>query len=82
MANDLTPDPITEDKVERLAKMTVEQSKSKQWFHYRAGRITASRFRQVLHTDPHKPFLSLISNVHSFSNKATQWGSEGIQGKK
>ena len=81
MANDFTPDPITEDKVERLAKMTVQKSKSKQWFHYRARRITASRFRQVLHTDPHKPSLSLISNIcypdiHSFSNEATQWGCE------
>ena len=69
MANDFTPDPITEDKVECLAnKMTVKQSTM---VHHRAERITASRFMQVLHTDPHKPSLSLISNicypdVHSF----------------
>ena len=64
-----------------VAKMTFEQSKSKQRFLYRDGKITASWCRQVLHTDPHKPSLSLISNicypdVHSFSNEATQWGSE------
>ena len=42
MAADFTMDEITEDKVEQLAQMTIDQSKSIQWFHYRAGRITVS----------------------------------------
>ena len=37
MANNFTPDPITEDKVERLAKMTVEQSKSITHMHINAS---------------------------------------------
>ena len=43
--------------------------------------ITASRFRQVLHTDPHQPSLSLLKSIcypqiHKFSTKATTWGCE------
>ena len=41
--------------VEHLHQQTIQQRKSKQWFRYRAGRITASRFRQVLHTNPQQP---------------------------
>ena len=81
MAADFTMEEITEDNVEQLAQMTIDQSRSKQWFRYRAGRITASRFRQVIHTDPHKPSLSLLSSicypdVQGFSNEATKWGCE------
>ena len=81
MGADFTMEEVTKDKVERLAQMTINQSRSKHWFRYRAGRITASRFRQVIHTDPHQPSLSLLSSicypdVHAFSIEATKWGCE------
>lgn len=55
----------TTDKVKRLAQLTVHQSKSKLWFKYRAGRITASRFRQIIHTNPYQPSLSLLNRFSS-----------------
>ena len=70
---------VTLAMVDHLLDLTKAQHKSKSWFQYRAGRITASRFRQVLHTDPHKPSLSLLKSIcypkiHKFSTKATSWG--------
>ena len=61
--------------------MTCGQSKSKHWFHYRAGRITASQFKQVLHTDLHQPSLSLLNHIcypdlYKFSNEAISWVCE------
>ena len=70
---------VTPAMVDHLVHLTREQSKSRDWFKYRAGRITASRFRQVLHTDPHQPSLSLLKSIcypeiHRFSTQATTWG--------
>jgi len=70
---------VTPTMVDHLVDLTQAQSKSRNWFQYRAGRITASRFRQVLHTDPHQPSLSLLKSIcyteiHKFSTKATIWG--------
>lgn len=72
---------VTPAMVDHLAQLTCKQSKSREWFKYRAGRITASRFRQVLHTDCHRPSLSLLKSIcypeiHRFSTKATTWGCE------
>ena len=60
-------------------KETREQSSSSKWFKLRAGRITASRTRAVLPTNPLKPSLNLIKQIcypeaFKFSTKATQWG--------
>ena len=57
----------------------VDQSKSKQWFKYRAGRITASRFRQIIHINPYQPSVSLLNSIcypeiNRFSSDATKWG--------
>ena len=72
---------VTPAMVDHLAQLTCKQSKSREWFKYRAGQITASRFRQVLHTDCHRPSLSLLKSIcypeiHWFSTKATTWGCE------
>ena len=45
----------------------------------RAGRITASRFREILHTDVSQPSLSLIKGIrypaaHQFSSVPCQYG--------
>ena len=72
-------DEVTPGMVDHLAQLTCKQSKSREWFKYRAGRITASRFREVFHTDCHQPSLSLLKSIfypeiHQFSTKATTWG--------
>ena len=72
---------VTPAMVDHLDRITRDQSKSKHWFQYRAGRITASRFKQVLHTDPHQPSMSLLNSVcypeiYKFSTQATSWGCE------
>ena len=79
LAADYKVEPTTIDKVKQLASITTDQSKSKFWFHYRAGWITASRLRQVTHTSVTKPSVSLIKSIcypdiHHFHNDATKWG--------
>ena len=74
-------DEVTPGMVDHLAELTCKQSHSQEWFKYRAGRITASRFRQVLHTNCDQPSLSLLKSIcypetHRFSTKATTWGCE------
>ena len=69
----------TVSQQENLEELTRVQSKSKDWYKYRAGRITASRFYQITHTNPHMPALSLIHSVcypqtNQFSSKATRYG--------
>lgn len=81
LANNFAQEKVTPAMVDRLAQMTCDQSKCKNWFKYRAGRITASRFKQVLHTDPHQPSLSLLKSIcypdiHKFRTQATIWGCE------
>ena len=72
---------VSPTMVDHLEQLTQNQSKSKEWFKYRAGRITASQFRQVLHTDPHKPSVLLLRSVcypesNRCSTQATVWGCE------
>ena len=55
------------------------QSSCKIWFQQRAGRITASRFRDILHTDFSQPSLSLIKGIcypaaDQFSSVPCQYG--------
>ena len=64
-----------------LEQLTRGQSTSKLWMRFRSGRITASRLHQVVHTDPHKPSISLIKaicypNSVRFITAATKHGCE------
>ena len=70
---------ITESESIAIQKITVSQFKSKSWFRYRAGRITASRIKAVCHTNPSHPSQSLIKSIcypdqFCFKTKATTWG--------
>lgn len=65
----------------RLEELTRGQSSSRKWFRYRNGRITASRFHAVLHTNLQKPSQSLLKsicyaemNANSFRSAACEWG--------
>ena len=58
---------------------TRQQSASKLWFKFRAGRITASRMKQACNTDPAIPSQSLIKSIcypeaYRFVSEAMQWG--------
>ena len=63
IANNFSMHTVTQEMFERLAKMTCDQAKSKQWFRFRTGRITASRFKQVVCTNPDQHSLSLLKGV-------------------
>lgn len=70
---------IIENETLAIHDKTLTQYKSKLWFRYRAGRITASRMKAVCRTDHSKPSQSLIKSIcypkHvSFKSKATTWG--------
>ena len=72
---------ITPTQQKHLEEMTRGQSKSNTWLCFRSGRVTASRFHQVVHTNLYKPALSIIHNIcypesTKFSTEATQYGCE------
>ena len=65
----------------KVEEMTRSQSKFRIWFQQHAGRITASRFREILHTDYTQPSISLIKSIcypvmHQLMPKACQYGCE------
>ena len=81
VAESFLHDRVTPQMVDNLTQLTHGQSKSRIWYRYKTGRITASRFRQVLHTDPNQPSLSLLKGIcypesYKFSTQATSWGCE------
>ena len=50
---------VTDQQCRHLEEITRGQAFSKIWVRYHCGRITASRLYEVIHTDPHKPAISL-----------------------
>ena len=72
---------VTVKQAQRVEELTKTQIKSRSWFAYRAGRITASRFRAVVHTNLSKPSLSLVKSIcypyyNQFTSKYTEWGCQ------
>ena len=55
--------------VNHLEMMIRNQTKSRNCFTYKAGQITAYRFRQVLHTDPNQPCILLLSICYPKTGK-------------
>lgn len=67
--------------VNEVETLTRKQSKSKSWFSYRAGRITASNFKSVCHTKIESPSVSLLKRIcypseTKFKSVYTQYGCE------
>lgn len=67
------------EEIENLENATRLQTKSKLWFQFRAGRVTASKMKAVTRTDPSYPAESLIKSVcypveNRFETDATKWG--------
>jgi hypothetical protein len=54
---------LTTEMVEAVEKETRDQSRSKLWYRYRAGRVTASKVKAVCRTDSDQPSQSLIKSI-------------------
>ncbi|WAQ95781.1 ING2-like protein [Mya arenaria] len=72
---------VSKDQIANVEEVTRNQSESKLWQTYRAGRITASRAKQVCSTDPSNPSQSLIMDIcypgnKTFQTAGTQWGTK------
>ena len=73
---------LTAEQVKTVEEKTRDQSGSKLWFQQRAGRVTASKLRSVLHTKVTDPSKSLISSIcydpesTRFYSKACMYGCE------
>jgi len=70
---------ITAEQVKMVEEKTREQSSSKLWFQQRAGQVTASKLRNVLHTSISNPSKSLLTSVCypemvHFQSKACLYG--------
>ena len=68
---------LEDEQCKRVEKETRQQAGSNLWYTHRAGRITASKLRAAVHTNPDNPSRSLIKSIcypkeHHFSSKATQ----------
>lgn len=75
---------ISQSQADTIEQQTREQSKSKAWYRFRAGRITASRMKAACSTPPENPSQSLIKNIcyplsAGFTSKATTWGCDHEQ---
>ena len=72
---------VTPQQVNSVEQKTRDQSNSRLWFKMRSGRITASKFMSVCHTDPANPSVSLIMSIchpesFHFTTAATEWGCQ------
>ena len=54
---------LTKEQCEKIERETVEQVKSKMWFKYRAGCITASDMKRCCRTKLKKPLMTLIKQI-------------------
>ena len=72
---------VTKDQQKHLEELTRTQALYRLWMKFRSGRITASRFYQAVHTDPHKPAISLVRAICypetvNFVTSATKYGCD------
>lgn len=72
---------ITEDQASTLESVTRTQSKSKLWYQYRAGRITASNMKSACATKVDNPSMSFINQVcypsaQKLNTLPIQWGQK------
>ena len=72
---------ITPEQANTVELKTRGQSKCKLWYEQRAGHITASILRKVLHTDFSKPSVSLLKSIcypqtTKFFSEACEYGQQ------
>ncbi|XP_039875475.1 uncharacterized protein LOC120726167 isoform X2 [Simochromis diagramma] len=76
---DFQLEELTLSQVQAVERATRSQSASSIWFRQRAGRVTASKLKQVLKTNPQQPSKSLIKAIcypeaYRFTTAATSYG--------
>ena len=69
---------VTAEQQSNVEVATRKQHLSKNWFHFRTGRITASKIYRVCHTTVTNPSISLIKEIcypesYKFKSQATKW---------
>ena len=72
---------ISQSMAAEIEKATRDQSRSRTWYSFRTGRVTASRMKQVCRTKIEKPSKSLLKSIcyphlYRFSTAATRWGCD------
>ena len=72
---------LTSRLKKNIEKILRAQSTSKEWYLFRAGRVTASRMKAVCSTPLERPSPSLVKTIcyrHTtkFSNNTTRWGCD------
>ena len=70
---------LNEEDAKYLADATKLQSLSLVWHEHRKGRLTASRFGSICHTNPDTPSRSLVASIlapQPLSTPAIHWGVE------
>lgn len=69
---------VTLQQAEAVEMATRAQANSRLWPKFRAGRVTASRFHKVCHTDPSQPAPSAIKDIcypdRHLTTPAIRWG--------
>ena len=69
---------VTAEQQSNVEVATRKQHLSKNWFHFRTGRITASKIYRVCYTTVTNPSISLIKEIccpesYKFKSQATKW---------
>ena len=72
---------VTAEQQLNVEVTTRKQHLSKNWFHLRTRRITASKIYRVCHTTVTNPSISLIKEIcypesYKFKSQATKWGCD------
>lgn len=75
---------VAKEQIENVEAETRRQAKSKMWYSFRAGRITASKMKAVCETNQANPAQSIIKAIcypesTKFTSKATTWGCKHEQ---
>ena len=70
---------LSDEMVCNVEEANRAQNKSRLWYRYRAGRVTASKTKQVCRTSSEMPSQCLIKEIYypnafKFTSKATSWG--------
>ena len=69
---------VSQEESTNVEELTRNQSLSTKWFKYREGRLTASNFYDICHTNIQRPSVSLIKRimqyVPSIDTPAIKWG--------
>ena len=77
---------VTQQQTEAVEMATRAQANSRLWPKFKAGRVTASQFYKVCHTDPSQPAPSTIKDIcypdRHLSTPTIRWGIKNEKNAK